>query len=109
VADACLELSAVRTELFGLGEIVLDAYLEQTIIIGLARRARPARRGVIASRRLAGQRCKALGILEFNPMPLSRGLDDALTPRTRHITAPKLDLLAHLVDGLLVFFERLLV
>jgi len=42
-------------------------------------------------------------------MPLSRGLDDALTPGTKYIAAPKLDLVAQLVDGLLVFYERLIV
>ena len=42
-------------------------------------------------------------------MPLSRGLDDALTPGTKDIAAPKLDLVPQLVEGLLVFFERLIV
>src|SRR5689334_23319384 len=39
LADACLELSAMRAQLLSLGDIVLDAHLRQSIVIWLARSA----------------------------------------------------------------------
>jgi hypothetical protein len=68
---------------------------------------------VIAGRRLGdwglGQRRDTLEVREFKEMPLSGGLDDALAPRAKDVSAKQLDLAAQLVDGLFVLFARFIV
>jgi hypothetical protein len=39
LADACFGLAALRTNLVGLGDVVLDAQLRQSLVIRLARTA----------------------------------------------------------------------
>jgi hypothetical protein len=48
-------------------------------------------------------------LVELEEVPLSGSLDQAFAPRAKDIAAENLNLPAQLIDGLLVFFDGLIV
>ena len=108
LADACLGLAALRANLLGLGHVVLDAHLRQSIVIGLARAAWLCGWPGLAGSRLRRQGGK-LGFIQLEQMPLSGGFHQPLPPRTKDIAAVKLELMTQLGDRLLVLLDDLVV
>jgi hypothetical protein len=50
-----------------------------------------------------------LGLVEFEQVPLSGGLDQAFASRAKDVSAENFDLPVQLIDGLFVFLDGLIV
>jgi hypothetical protein len=109
LADACLGFSALRAELLGLGYIMLEAHLGQSIVIELARAAWLCGCPGITSGRLGRQDQTLSGFVELEEMPLSGGFHQPFPPWTKDIAAVEIDLPTQLIDRLLVFLDGLIV
>ena len=108
LADPGLVLAAVRANLLGLGDVMLDAYLRQAIVIGLPRLAWFSRRLGVACRR-RGRHDGKVGRVDLEEVPLSGGIHQAFPPRTENIAAVEIELVTQFVDRLLLFLDSLVV
>jgi hypothetical protein len=107
-ADACLVLAALRANLLGLGQVMLDTHLTQAVVIRLPRFAWFGRRLGITGRG-RGRHDGKVDLFDREEMPLAGGVCVPFPPRSENIAAVEIELVTQVVDRLLLFLDSLLV